>query len=94
MKRGTCDTGTEMSCLRLAPSLRCASGMDSRSRQNASRSRSFCATAASVTHPSPSACFERVLQDASSGSPAREEDSSHSTYHGDGGDSGSITPGM
>ena len=58
MKRGTCDTGTEMSCLRLAPSLRCASGMDSRSRQNASRSRSFCATAG-VADP---AGFERARQ--------------------------------
>ena len=55
---GTLDTGTEMSCLRLGPSLRCASGIVSRSRQNASRSRAAQRDGA-IEHP---AGFVRIGQ--------------------------------
>ncbi len=94
MKRGTCETGTEMSCLRLAPSLRCASGMDSRSRQNISRSRSLSATLAFRTQPDSSASASVFSSRASSGSLARDVDSSHSTYQSACVSSGSATPGI
>ena len=62
MNSGSDATGTEMSCLRLEPARRCASGMCSRRNQNSARTRSLVASAASRTQRSLHGARERLLQ--------------------------------
>ena len=59
MKPGIAATGTEMSCLAAGPSLRSASEIESRSRQNASACASLAAIVASSISPVSSAGAQR-----------------------------------
>ena len=69
--------------MRLAPSRRCASGMVSRKRHSAARSRSLRAMAASSTSAAATARRRAPPSSSvSSDSCGGGEESSHSTYHG------------
>ena len=94
MKRGMSATGTEMSCARVWPSLRSASEMESRRRQNASAWASLEAIAASAMRPcwraAPSSCSSSAEMFASASAVV----ASTSTCHGCWPASGERVPGM
>ena len=78
---GRLATGTETSCLRLAPSRRCASGIDSRRRQSASRCGPEVANTASSNETVFAArARARARASARSDGSSRALDTSHSTY--------------
>ena len=82
------ETGTEMSCLMLAPSGFCDSEIPSRRRQSAAAWAGVLARAASSISPASTASARACS------AVARSQVRSNSTYQGEGRASGSLVPGQ